>query len=263
MSVKVMGMVFDAAGFTPTEKLVLLALSDHASHDGMNIYPSVETICRKTSLTDRTVRRVLASLRSDDRNILFLVKRRGRFQNEYGLNLDKLQELTHDQVSDSRPDTRSGQELIVDPPRPDTGSAKPSVEPSPEPSGESAARPRPRDLLFDAIAEACAVDPATAGSSIASVKKALLQAKPPYTPDEVRRWRATWPTTFKTPPTLWQLKERIGQVRATGNGKPATKPGEHAYDPRPEQAQAEYDAWAKWRAENPDAPNVWDDEDEE
>jgi hypothetical protein len=45
---------------TPTEKLVLLALADHAQDDGGGAYPSVATLSRKTGLSDRMVRYVLS-----------------------------------------------------------------------------------------------------------------------------------------------------------------------------------------------------------
>ena len=57
MSVKVMALVWDAQGLTSSEKLVLLAYADHASHDGTGIWPAVETIAFKTSLHRRTVQR--------------------------------------------------------------------------------------------------------------------------------------------------------------------------------------------------------------
>ena len=77
--------------------------------------------------------------------------------------------------------------------------------------------PRPRDLLFDAIASVTHTDPSTAGSSIAKVKVILEKASPPYTPDEVLKFGSTWPAWKDKPPTLWQLKEQIGIVR-NGNG---------------------------------------------
>lgn len=81
--------------------------------------------------------------------------------------------------------------------------------------------PRPRDLLFDAIAEVTHTDPATAGPSIAKVKVTLEKATPPYTPDEVFKFGSSWPEWKDKPPTLWQLKEQIGAVRQNGNGQHA------------------------------------------
>lgn len=47
------------------EKLVMYALSDHMSAFGDNIWPSVKTIAKETSLGTATVSRVLARLRKD------------------------------------------------------------------------------------------------------------------------------------------------------------------------------------------------------
>jgi len=83
--------------------------------------------------------------------------------------------------------------------------------------------PRKRDPLFDAIAEVCRIDPATAGSSIAKVESALKKADPPYTDLEVRAFGVKW-WEWKArtdPPTIWKLKEQIGTVRR--NGKIAGK----------------------------------------
>jgi hypothetical protein len=92
---------------------------------------------------------------------------------------------------------------------------------------------RPRDELFDAISEVCKVDPATAGASIGKVKSALLKARPPYTPEEVRAFGDWWRgDDFRRkrgiPPTLWQLKEQIGVVRAKSPA--AEKPEVEVYE---------------------------------
>lgn len=106
-------------------------------------------------------------------------------------------------------------------------------------------KPRPVDELFNAIARSCEVDPATAGASIGKVKAALLKAKPPYTADEVRAWRKTWPPWRDKPPTLWQLKEQIGSVRVNGNGK--SRPngnGKHRVEPD-DQTRQDFEEWQR------------------
>lgn len=76
-------------------------------------------------------------------------------------------------------------------------------------------RTRPRDALFDAIAEVCQVDPATAGSSVGKVKAKLCKAEPPYTPAEVKSFGVWWWSGGfrKRPPRIWDLQEQIGVVR--------------------------------------------------
>ena len=61
MSVRVMSYVFDL-DIPPHEKFVLLAYADHADHDGGSVYPSIATIARKTSMSERTVQRITRAL---------------------------------------------------------------------------------------------------------------------------------------------------------------------------------------------------------
>ena len=57
-----MAVVFEATDLTPTEKLVALALADHASDDGRNVYPGYSRLTRKTSLAKSTVGENIHSL---------------------------------------------------------------------------------------------------------------------------------------------------------------------------------------------------------
>lgn len=62
MSVKLMSMVFDA-DLPPGEKLILLAMADHASDEGQGIYPGIERIAWKTGYGRRQVIRVINQLK--------------------------------------------------------------------------------------------------------------------------------------------------------------------------------------------------------
>ena len=78
MSVKAMSLVWDLecpkkygdVAFKPSHKYVLIAYADHADHTGMNIFPAVPTIARKTGLDDRTIQR----LTNDLETIGFLIE---------------------------------------------------------------------------------------------------------------------------------------------------------------------------------------------
>ena len=61
MSVKIMGEVFDTDLPKPL-KFLLLAMADHADHDGGNIYPGVALLAIKTSDSERNVRRLIGDL---------------------------------------------------------------------------------------------------------------------------------------------------------------------------------------------------------
>lgn len=74
MSIKLMAKVFDS-DLPSTEKLVLLAMADYASDSGDSIFPSIDTLARKTSLTDRTVRTTIQSL--IDLNYLIITRHGG------------------------------------------------------------------------------------------------------------------------------------------------------------------------------------------
>lgn len=56
-----MAFVWETA-LSSTEKLVLLYYADRASDDGTGVWPSVNTVSQKTSLTRRTVQRITKQL---------------------------------------------------------------------------------------------------------------------------------------------------------------------------------------------------------
>lgn len=83
-------------------------------------------------------------------------------------------------------------------------------------------KPRPRDLLFDAIAEVAGADPKINGSQIAGVKKALTQADPPYGPDDVFRFgkgfliHCPWAQKDgRMRPTISEIQKYISLIRAS------------------------------------------------
>lgn len=129
----------------------------------------------------------------------------------------------------NRTDTETDTDTDTDTETETTGADAPA---SPEPQNRAAKgkgrkpktpnRQRERDVLFDTIAEVCCVDPSTAGASIGNVKVALSGAKPPYSADEVKAFGKWYNSDEfrrkKGPPSLWQLKEKIGIVR-NGHGQ--------------------------------------------
>ncbi|HLW82564.1 MAG TPA: helix-turn-helix domain-containing protein [Candidatus Acidoferrales bacterium] len=61
MSVRLMGSVFEL-DIPASEKLVLLAMADHARDDGTGCYPSVRLLARKTSQSRRGVQGIIGRL---------------------------------------------------------------------------------------------------------------------------------------------------------------------------------------------------------
>ncbi len=58
-----MSQVWKTECQTPTDKLVLLALADNCNDEGF-CWPSLQTICKKTDLAERTVRNCLRAMES-------------------------------------------------------------------------------------------------------------------------------------------------------------------------------------------------------
>lgn len=58
MSILLMSRVF-ATNLQPSKKIVLLSLADFANDDGKNIFPSVATIAKKSSLSHRSVQTII------------------------------------------------------------------------------------------------------------------------------------------------------------------------------------------------------------
>jgi hypothetical protein len=71
MSAKASGRVWDL-DLPHNKRLVLLAMADHADHEGRNIYPSTDLIAWKTGYSFRQVQRVIDTLIAD--GILVVVK---------------------------------------------------------------------------------------------------------------------------------------------------------------------------------------------
>ena len=70
-----------------TDKLVLLAMADHARDDGTGCYPSVGTLARKTSQTTRGVQKIMRRLESAGLIVASRISR-GYHTTEYRLTLE-------------------------------------------------------------------------------------------------------------------------------------------------------------------------------
>lgn len=86
MSAKMMGKVWDLI-LTPAKQIVLLALADHASHDGEDIKPGVPLIAWKTGYSERQVQRIMKELEED--GLLVKVRTRLGKPTIYRMDLNK------------------------------------------------------------------------------------------------------------------------------------------------------------------------------
>ena len=90
MSVEVMGLAWYVGGLTAAQKVVLLALADHANDEGRHIYPGVARLTKKTSCGERTVRRALKSLR--DAGVIKMVREATHHSpREYRIDVPEMQ----------------------------------------------------------------------------------------------------------------------------------------------------------------------------
>ncbi|WP_219209463.1 helix-turn-helix domain-containing protein [Variovorax boronicumulans] len=62
MSIKIMTMVFDRYPVGGSERLLALAIADHAHDDGTHIYPALDTLASKTMQSRSTVQRQIAKM---------------------------------------------------------------------------------------------------------------------------------------------------------------------------------------------------------
>lgn len=87
MSVKIMSMVFDRYTQGGGEMLLALALADHASNEGENIFPSIKALAEKTRQSERSVQYQLRKMETDGWLILVNSGNGGRNQRrEYNIS---------------------------------------------------------------------------------------------------------------------------------------------------------------------------------
>jgi len=91
MSIKVMTMVFDAQ-LKSNQKLVMLALADHANDMGGRVFPSIERVAHKVCLSKRQVQRIMNDLRKE--GLIHMTHKASRHRpREYRIDLVKLKEI--------------------------------------------------------------------------------------------------------------------------------------------------------------------------
>lgn len=198
MAINVLSWAFQQQLPSPTAKLVLIALADHANAEG-ECWPSMGRIAQIAGISDRQVSRHIQVL--VDRGLVEKVDRRRR--NGY-LGSWNYRVLYQTPVSarDESPTGHQGQFLQ------DTGVRS---EPSREPSvvlATDVAQKRPKNPLFDAVAEACGLGgkslTRSEGGRVAKAVKDLKEVG--ATPEEVvlraRKYKEMWPRVSLTPTAL-------------------------------------------------------------
>lgn len=242
MSVRVMSQVWDLK-LPHADKFVLLAMADHADHDGNNVYPSVRTIAIKTGYSERQVQRIITSL--EESKLLIQVQTGQGAATIYRIEtsaaekvetrrkparstlapvpvetVNKSDEITTkchpcQNVTPDIYDIKNGQNVTTGGDIYDSSSYslyEPSIEPSFEPSGR--------------IAPVSAEKPKSAASSVSqtsTVKVVSEQSKPDakassaYPPDMMAFWEC-YPTEGRTRGSLKELQSDWQKLSAGQKG---------------------------------------------
>ncbi len=129
VSIAVMNWVWANSPTSGNERLVLLALADACSRDdGTGCWPSAATIARKASISDRTVRRVIARLEADGHLLVHRGGGRAGSTNSYTVVTG-----SHSLGQTVTPDNLSGADTADSPPRTQRCQGTPDTAVSPDP----------------------------------------------------------------------------------------------------------------------------------
>ena len=128
MSIKIMSMVFDTP-LKPNQKLIMLALADHASDSGGRVFPAMERVAHKVCLSKRQVQRIMNDLRKE--GLIHMTHKASRHRpREYRIDLVKLKAIMVEYEAPVRDDNMSP--LNGKPPT--YGGFRGDIAVSPEPS---------------------------------------------------------------------------------------------------------------------------------
>jgi DNA-binding transcriptional ArsR family regulator len=212
MAVELMGWAFKQK-VSPPAKLVLLALADHANGQTGLCIPGQKLLAEQCSMSVRTVQRHLAAL--EDAGLIRREPRmrgggRGRTSDRYFLG---------DQRDKSGPTRQMGTTKATN--QDDQHDTRVVAEPEENRKKEPLAThssSRQRDLLWDAVIEACGWAGKTlTGSERGRTAKAVKELRTAEaTPDQVRQkatiYRQAWPNMTLTPTALsgnWTTLETV------------------------------------------------------
>ncbi len=188
MSVKLIGLVLDS-DIPKTEKWTLVILADRASHEGDAIFYKIETIAKRSGLSERSVQRTLRSF-TELGLIVVTHEATPRSPATYKIDVDMLEEIVESGWEGRHPVT-PGDTLSSQDGPPDTSEVTPS---------------HPRD---DTLAPDTSFDPSL-NPLIDIWIKALAYIRTVHYPGaghDLHRFDETWPAT-----TLLELDHEAALV---------------------------------------------------
>lgn len=136
MSIKAMNWVWECSKTIGTDRLVLLAIADRASDEGMDAWPSIGTLAKKTRLHVRTVQRCIRNVEALG-ELEIRTKEGTHGTNVYIVRMDALALQSSSRSNPRRPPLprqRAGGGKLP----PGGGSAGGGAAPAPPPPGTSA-----------------------------------------------------------------------------------------------------------------------------
>lgn len=241
MSVKVMAKVWELD--LPANKLlVLLAMADHADHDGNNVFPSIDLVSWKTGYSEVQTRRIIHALTKD--NLLKVEKKsNGRYPNLYSIHTengkqkpargiqpsqnDRVQPYQNGTVKVAQPsqNERVNPITAMIPESSIESSIKELTTPLPPKKEKVAPKPRPRDAIFDVIAlySFGLKEVIIGGKFIGTVSAAIKKIDPPVTEQELIKFYEWYKieTNGITPPRYPEkLINWFQKFRQTGGALP-------------------------------------------
>lgn len=209
MSVKVMSWVWEQ-DLPTTKKMLLLAIADHSDDDGNNAWPSKARLAKKVGVLPSYVRRLLRELEDD--GWITTARQRGgtletpsdRRPNLYQINLTR-GSLQCSPIEERGSLEDSPRGSLTYSPR---GSLQCSLTISSTSDTSSTKKERKRDLLFEALVEACEMDMTALTSSARGVLNRAtnelrqVEATPEQVLSAARLYRTKYPNAAMTPSAL-------------------------------------------------------------
>jgi biotin operon repressor len=217
MSVKVMGWVWDQSIEPAAKKMVLLAIADHADHDGDNAWPSVSRIARMVGINARNAQRYIRQL--EEEGYLIIGQQRGGNMNTPDDRRPNLYRVVLRGGAGDTPESERGG--AGDTPRGGAGDTL-SVQGTIQTTGAKA--PRKRDDLFNALVEVCQIDPS---SMTSSARGAANRA--------IKELREVGATPEQVVQAASSYRSRYSEAAVTPSALAKHWPSllEHAHPPRP------------------------------
>jgi len=184
VSVKAISWAWEQQGLTHCEKLVLLALADHADDEGF-CWPGVTRVAKKCGMSERGVRGAIKSMASVKHSLISIQRRFGnggvQQSNLYRLIFERAKHpeagSPQPEHSSPSPESRSRGPGTGQQGDPEHSSPKPSLEPSIEPSTTTN------------TAEQNVISPKLAKSTTTKRRRGLTQIDPNFQPDLTTRNR--------------------------------------------------------------------------